>query len=53
MPAEEVRDPERTIPRTTILGTLATTIVYDVAIVAVLTSSRSTNGLVESASSCR
>ena len=36
MPAEEVKDPERTIPRATILGTLVTTVVYVVAIVAVM-----------------
>jgi APA family basic amino acid/polyamine antiporter len=35
VPAEEVRDPRRTIPRATILGTLATTIVYIVATVAI------------------
>ena len=36
VPAEEVKDPERTIPRATILGTLATTIVYIVATVAIV-----------------
>ena len=36
VPAEEVKDPERTIPRATILGTLVTTVVYVVAIVAVM-----------------
>ena len=35
VPAEEVKDPERTIPRATILGTLITTVVYAVAIFAV------------------
>ena len=28
VPAEEVKDPEKTIPRATILGTLATTLLY-------------------------
>jgi basic amino acid/polyamine antiporter, APA family len=36
VPAEEVRDPERTIPRATMLGTLATTLLYVVALVAIL-----------------
>jgi APA family basic amino acid/polyamine antiporter len=36
VPAEEVRNPERTIPRATIWGTLATTIVYVVATVAIV-----------------
>ena len=36
MPAEEVKDPERTIPRATILGTLATTLLYIVALVAII-----------------
>ena len=36
VPAEEVKDPERTIPRATIVGTLVTTVVYVVAIVAVM-----------------
>jgi APA family basic amino acid/polyamine antiporter len=36
VPAEEVKDPERTIPRATILGTLITTIVYIVATVAII-----------------
>jgi len=35
VPAEEVKDPERTIPRATILGTAITTLVYGVAIFAV------------------
>jgi APA family basic amino acid/polyamine antiporter len=34
VPAEEVKDPERTIPRATILGTTATTILYLVATIA-------------------
>jgi APA family basic amino acid/polyamine antiporter len=34
VPAEEVRDAERTIPRATIIGTVATTILYLVATVA-------------------
>jgi APA family basic amino acid/polyamine antiporter len=34
VPAEEVKDPERTIPRATILGTAATTILYLVATLA-------------------
>jgi APA family basic amino acid/polyamine antiporter len=36
VPAEEVKDPERTIPRATILGTAITTVVYIVAIFAVM-----------------
>jgi len=36
VPAEEVKNPERTIPRATILGTLATTILYVVALVAII-----------------
>lgn len=36
VPAEEVKDPERTIPRATILGTLATTLLYVVALVAIM-----------------
>jgi APA family basic amino acid/polyamine antiporter len=36
VPAEEVKDPERTIPRATVLGTLATTLLYLVALVAVV-----------------
>jgi APA family basic amino acid/polyamine antiporter len=36
VPAEEVKDPERTIPRATILGTLVTTLVYIVATVAII-----------------
>jgi APA family basic amino acid/polyamine antiporter len=36
VPAEEVKDPEKTIPRATILGTLATTILYLVALVAIV-----------------
>jgi len=35
VPAEEVKDPERTIPRATIIGTAITTLVYGVAIFAV------------------
>ena len=34
VPAEEVRDPERTIPRATIIGTAATTILYLIATLA-------------------
>jgi basic amino acid/polyamine antiporter, APA family len=34
VPAEEVKDPERTIPRATILGTAATTVVYLVSSIA-------------------
>jgi APA family basic amino acid/polyamine antiporter len=36
VPAEEVKDPERTVPRATILGTLATTLLYVVALVAIV-----------------
>jgi len=36
VPAEEVKDPERTIPRATILGTAATTLLYLVALVAIV-----------------
>ena len=36
VPAEEVKDPERTIPRATVLGTLVTTLVYIVATVAII-----------------
>jgi APA family basic amino acid/polyamine antiporter len=36
VPAEEVKDPEKTIPRATILGTLATTVLYLVALVAIV-----------------
>jgi APA family basic amino acid/polyamine antiporter len=36
VPAEEVKDAERTIPRATILGTLATTLLYIVALVAIV-----------------
>jgi len=36
VPAEEVKDPKRTIPRATILGTLATTLLYVVALVAIV-----------------
>jgi APA family basic amino acid/polyamine antiporter len=36
VPAEEVKEPERTIPRATILGTLATTVLYLVALVAIV-----------------
>jgi basic amino acid/polyamine antiporter, APA family len=36
VPAEEVRDPERTIPRATILGTVITTVLYIVATVAIM-----------------
>src|SRR3954447_21517330 len=36
VPAEEVKDPERTVPRATVLGTLGTTIMYVVATVAVM-----------------
>lgn len=36
VPAEEVQDPERTIPRATILGTLITTVVYLLATVAIM-----------------
>jgi APA family basic amino acid/polyamine antiporter len=36
VPAEEVKEPEKTIPRATIFGTLATTVLYVVALVAIL-----------------
>jgi basic amino acid/polyamine antiporter, APA family len=36
VPAEEVKDPQRTIPRATIFGTLATTVLYVVALVAIV-----------------
>jgi APA family basic amino acid/polyamine antiporter len=36
VPAEEVKDPKKTIPRATILGTLATTLLYLVALVAIV-----------------
>ena len=36
VPAEEVKDPERTIPRATMLGTAVTTLVYIVATIAVM-----------------
>ena len=36
VPAEEVKNPERTIPRATILGTLAATLLYVVALVAIV-----------------
>jgi APA family basic amino acid/polyamine antiporter len=36
VPAEEVKDPERTIPRATMLGTGLTTIVYIIATIAVM-----------------
>ena len=36
VPAEEVKDPEKTIPRATMLGTLVTTLVYVLAIVAIM-----------------
>jgi len=36
VPAEEVKEPEKTIPRATILGTLATTVLYVVALVAIV-----------------
>lgn len=36
VPAEEVQDPEKTVPRATILGTLATTLLYVVALVAIV-----------------
>ena len=36
VPAEEVKDPEKTIPRATIIGTLATTALYIVALVAIV-----------------
>jgi APA family basic amino acid/polyamine antiporter len=36
IPAEEVADPERTIPRATVLGTLAATLVYILTTVAIM-----------------
>jgi APA family basic amino acid/polyamine antiporter len=36
VPAEEVRDPERTIPRATIIGTVLTVVLYVVATVAIM-----------------
>lgn len=36
VPAEEVKDPERTLPRATMLGTAVTTLVYVVATIAVM-----------------
>ena len=36
VPAEEVKDPERTIPRATLIGTAATTLIYIVATIAVM-----------------
>ena len=36
VPAEEVKDPEKTIPRATIIGTLATTALYIVALIAIV-----------------
>jgi basic amino acid/polyamine antiporter, APA family len=36
VPAEEVKDPERTIPRATMLGTVVTTALYIVATVAIM-----------------
>jgi APA family basic amino acid/polyamine antiporter len=36
IPADEVKDPKRTIPRATILGTLAATLLYVVALVAII-----------------
>jgi APA family basic amino acid/polyamine antiporter len=36
VPAEEVRDPEKTIPRATILGTVITTVLYIVATIAIM-----------------
>ena len=36
VPAEEVKDPERTIPRATILGTSITTLLYLVATIAIM-----------------
>jgi APA family basic amino acid/polyamine antiporter len=35
VPAEEVKDPEKTIPRATVLGTIATTLMYLIAVVAI------------------
>jgi APA family basic amino acid/polyamine antiporter len=36
VPADEVKEPEKTIPRATMLGTLATTVLYIVAMVAIM-----------------
>jgi APA family basic amino acid/polyamine antiporter len=36
VPAEEVKDPERTIPRSTIIGTISTTALYVLATIAVM-----------------
>ena len=36
VPAEEVKNPEKTIPRATILGTVATTALYIVALIAIV-----------------
>jgi APA family basic amino acid/polyamine antiporter len=36
VPAEEMKDPERTIARSTIIGTLATTLLYVVALITVM-----------------
>jgi APA family basic amino acid/polyamine antiporter len=36
VPAEEVKDPERTIPRATVLGTVLATVVYIVATIAIM-----------------
>ncbi len=36
VPAEEVKNPEKTVPRATILGTLATTLLYLLALVAIM-----------------
>jgi APA family basic amino acid/polyamine antiporter len=36
VPAEEVKNPEKTIPRATILGTVLTTVLYIVALVAIV-----------------
>jgi APA family basic amino acid/polyamine antiporter len=36
VPAEEVKDPERTIPHATVLGTVATTLLSVVATVAIM-----------------
>jgi APA family basic amino acid/polyamine antiporter len=36
VPAEDVRDPERTIPRATIWGTIGTTVIYILSTIAVL-----------------
>jgi basic amino acid/polyamine antiporter, APA family len=36
VPAEEVKEPEKTVPRATLLGTVATTLLYVVALVAIV-----------------